>query len=81
MKKIICIILLSAAAAAAYSLETPSFNEPFLLKLLSAQVENSMAYAENEAFLESGELQHSISRSSLYPQISLDINGNGSNTF
>ena len=87
MKKIFCIVFLSFAAASVFAADSISaidsifIKDQYLLELLSAQKENSEAYAANEAFLETGMMQYNISRSVLYPQIDFDLSGTGTNSF
>ena len=85
MKKICLLIIFAAAAGLITGFSEPlegfDIKDKSLLALLSAQQKNNQAYAANEAFLETGNLQYDISKSVLYPQITADISGSGSNSF
>lgn len=82
MKKILLIILvLTAFAANLSAIDSIIIDDPALQTLLEAQRIHNQAYASNEAFLETGELQYDISKSMLYPQIDAGLNGAGSNSF
>ena len=82
MKKIFLFaLILQTFINSLYALDSSITEDPVLIKLLDAQRENNPAYAANEAYFETGELQFNVSKSMLYPRIDTGLNGAGSNSF
>ena len=82
MKRIqFLLILLTMTLCRLSALDTYSIEDDSLISLLEAQRTNSQAWASNEAFLQTGDLQLDISRAALYPQLDAAIDGNGANSF
>ena len=76
------VAMLLPAAAFADEIEQGSIPvDNRLIELITSMRENNQAWAANEAFLEGGRLEYGIARSSLFPQISVGVDGSGYNTF
>ena len=82
MKRIpLLLLFLSLSFFRLHAIDSFSFDDEALRKILEAQRRNSQAWASNEAFLETGTIQFDLSRSVLFPQLQATIDGSGSNSF
>lgn len=81
MKKLLLLMFLIPGSLSLFALDNIEFKDPLLKNLLSSQKINSLAWASNEDFLSAGNIQYELSKSGLYPQIDVAVDGAGSNSF